>query len=291
MGLLLLWPSILTGWFANNREKLAENRIVSGVSIMKEPSPAAHIDGIFEHLIPFVAVTVELWRVLIERLMDDFQAMSEADRQLLAARPQRFDTRPGRDALQCALRERTADLKEARDRAEGLPKGWFSWSRTARERKAAIDEATVALKAWQGQGMVKFIQAEAAKMERVQRRQERKIRDFDAKHDVTQAVRRLDDLPGVLRMLEGLKELEPDKELHAVLAPVVAQDGTLLRINAPAGLALLRRRVAIAAAVQGAGGRSGGPKDTMEPEPAAVVTASWEQAAAMGLDDLAMLGM
>ena len=139
--------------------------------------------------------------------------------------------------------------------------------------------------------MISFIQAEAAKMERARLRQDRKIRDFDAGPDVIQAVRRLDDMPGVMRMAEGLKELEPDKEFHAVLAPVVGQDGGLLRINAPAGLALLRRRVAIAAAGQGAGGRSGGPKDTMEPEPAAVVTASWEQAAAMGLDDLAMLGM
>ncbi|AHK70087.1 hypothetical protein AD931_02610 [Gluconobacter oxydans] len=265
---------------------------------MKEPSPAAHVGGIFEHLLPFVAVTVELWRVLMEKLMDDLETQGEADRRLLAARPHRFDTRPGRDALQCALRERTADLKEARDRAEGLPKGWFSWTRTARERKAAIDEATAALAEWQGRGTISFIQAEAAKMERARLRQDKKIRDFDARPDVVQAVRRLDDLPGVLRMAEGLAELEPDKELHAVLAPVVAQDGTLLRVNAPAGLALLRRRVAIAAAVSGAVGKSGGPKDTMQPEPdqsdpepADVVAAVWEQAAGMGLDDLASLGM
>lgn len=258
---------------------------------MREPSPAAHVDGIFEHLIPFAAVTIELWRVLMERLMDDFQAMSEADRRLLAARPQRFDTRPGRDALQLTLRERTADLKETRSLAEGLPKGWFSWSRTSKRRAAAIDEATVALKEWQGLGAVKFIQAEAAKMERTMRRQERKIRDFDARPDVIQASRRLADMPGVMRMTEGLKELEPDKELHAVLAPVVGQDGGLLRVNAEAGLALLRRRVAIAAAVSGAGGKTGGPKSVMQPEPAAVVAEAWEQAAAMGLDDLASLGM
>ena len=254
---------------------------------MKEPSPAAHVGGIFEHLLPFVAVTVELWRVLMEKLMDDLETQGEADRRLIAARPHQFDTRPGRDALQCALRERTADLKEARDRAEGLPKGWFSWTRTSKRRAAAIEGTAAALKEWQGHGMIGFIQAEAAKMERTLRRQERKIRDFDARPDVVHAVRRLDDLPGVLRMAEGLAELEPDKELHAVLAPVVGQDGGLLRIDAVAGLALLRRRVAIAAAVQGAGGRSGGPKDTMEPEPdqsdpepADVVAAVWEQAAA-----------
>lgn len=258
---------------------------------MREPSPAAHIDGIFEHLIPFVAVTIELWRVLMERLMDDFEQMGAEDRRLLAARPHRFDTRPGRDALQLTLRERTADLKDARDRAEGLPKGWFSWTRTSKRRAAAMEEAAAALKEWQGAGTIDFIQAEAAKMERTLRRQDRKIRDFDARPDVVQAVRRLADMPGVMRMASGLAELKPDRELHAALAPVVGQDGELLRVNADAGLALLRRRVAIAAAVQGAGGRSGGPKDTMEPEPAAVVTASWEQAAAMGLDDLAMLGM
>ena len=258
---------------------------------MREPSPAAHVDGIFEHLIPFVAVTIELWRVLMERLMDDFQAMGEADRQLLAARPHRFDTRPGRDALQLTLHERTADLKEARDQAERLPRGWFAWTKASKRRAAAIEEATTALKEWQGLGTVRFIQAEAAKMERVQRRQERKIRDFDARPDVVQAVRRLADMPGGMRMLEGLAELEPDKELHAVLMPVVSQEGTLLRINAPAGLALLRRRVAIAAAVQGAGGKSGGPKGTMDPEPADVVAAVWEQAAGMGLDDLTMLGV
>ncbi|MBS1044099.1 hypothetical protein [Gluconobacter cerinus] len=258
---------------------------------MREPPPGQHIDGIFEHLIPFVAVTIELWRVLMQKLMDDFEQMGVEDRRLLAARPHRFDTRPGRDALQCALRERTSDLKDARDRAEGLPKGWFAWTAASKRRAVAIEEASAALKEWQGAGTISFIQAEAAKMERARLRQDRKIRDFDARPDVIQAVRRLDDMPSVMRMAEGLKELEPDKEFHAVLAPVVGQDGGLLRINAPAGLALLRRRVAIAAAVQGAGGRSGGPKDTMEPEPAAVVTASWEQAAAMGLDDLAMLGM
>lgn len=260
---------------------------------MKEPSPAAHIDGIFEHLIPFVAVTVELWRVLMERLIQDFEQMGAEDRQLLAGRPHRFDTRPGRDALQLALHERTADLKETRSLAEAMPKGWFAWSRSSKRRAAAIEEATAALAEWQGAGTISFIQAEAAKMERARHRQDRKIRDFDARPEVIQAVRRLDDLPGVLRMVEGLAELEPDKELHAVLAPVVGQDGGLLRINAVAGLALLRRRVAIAAAVSGAGGKTGGPKDTMQPdpEPAAVVAASWEQAAATGLDDLAMMGM
>ncbi|KXV64762.1 hypothetical protein [Gluconobacter oxydans] len=264
---------------------------------MKEPSPAAHVGGIFEHLLPFAAVTMELWRVLMERLMDDFQAMSEADRRLLAARPHRFDTRPGRDALQCALRERTANLQDARERAEAMPKGWFAWTKASKRRAAAIDEATAALKEWQGRGVIGFIQAEAAKMERTLRRQDRRIRDFDARPDVIQAVRRLDDLPGVLRMTEGLAELKPDKELHAALAPVVSQEGTLLRVNAVAGLALLRRRVAIAAAVSGAVGKSGGPKDTMQPEPdpdpkaADVVAASWEQAAGMGLDDLAMMGM
>ncbi|GAC88463.1 hypothetical protein Gbth_003_058 [Gluconobacter thailandicus F149-1 = NBRC 100600] len=258
---------------------------------MKEPSPSQHVSGIFEHLLPFAAITMELWRVLMERLVDDFQAMSEADRQFLAARPHRFDTRPGRDALQCALRERTADLKEARDRAEGLPKGWFSWTRTARERKAAIEEAAAALKTWQGAGTISFIQTEAAKIERGRHRQDKKIRDFDARPDVVQAVRRLDDLPGVLRMAEGLAELKPDKELHAALAPVVGQDGGLLRIDAVAGLALLRRRVAIAAAVSGAGGKTGGPKSVMEPEPADVVAVAWEQATSAGLDDLASLGM
>lgn len=262
---------------------------------MKEPSPSQHVSGIFEHLLPFAAVTLELWRVLMERLMDDFQAMGEADRQLLAARPHRFDTRPGRDALQCALRERTADLKEARDQAERLPKGWFAWTNASKKRAAAIDKAASALKEWQGRGMIGFIQAEAAKMERTLRRQDRKIRDFDARPDVVQAVRRLADIPGVLRMLEGLAELKPDKELHAALAPTVGQDGGLLRINADAGLALLRRRVAIAAAVQGAGGKTGGPKEKVEPdlspEPADVVAASWEQATSAGLDDLAMLGM
>ncbi|KXV79174.1 hypothetical protein AD953_03190 [Acetobacter malorum] len=263
---------------------------------MKEPSPAAHVGGIFEHLIPFVAVTIGLWRVLMDRLMDDFQTMGEADRRLIAARPHRFDTRPGRDALQLTLRERTADLKAARDRAEAMPKGWFAWTRTARERKAAIDEAATALKEWQGHGMIGFIQAAAAKMERGRHRQDRKIRDFDARPDVIQAVRRLADMPGVLRMAEGLAELEPDKELHAVLAPVVGQDGGLLRINAVAGLALLRRRVAIAAAVQGAGGKTGGPKAVMEPDQpdpkaADVVAEVWEQATSAGLDDLAMFGM
>lgn len=256
---------------------------------MKESSPSQHIDGIFEHLIPFVAVTIELWRVLMEKLMDDFEQMGAEDRRLLAARPQRFDTRPGRDALQCALRERTADLKDARDQAEGLPKGWFAWSRSSKRRAAAIEEAAAALKEWQGRGMVKFIQAEAAKMERVQRRQDKKIRDFDARPDVAQAVRRLADMPGVMRMVSGLVELKPDKELHAVLMPLVGQDGGLLRIDAVAGLALLRRRVAIAAAVQGAEDRSGGLE--MEPEPADVVAAVWEQAVGMGLDDLTMLGM
>lgn len=74
---------------------------------MKEPSPGAHVSGIFEHLLPFAAVTVELWRVLMERLIQDFETQGEADRRLLAARPHRFDTRPGRDALQLTLRERT----------------------------------------------------------------------------------------------------------------------------------------------------------------------------------------
>ncbi|KXV46170.1 hypothetical protein AD945_14355 [Gluconobacter albidus] len=260
---------------------------------MKEPSPSQHVSGIFEHLLPFAAVTLELWRVLVERLIQDFEQMGEADRRLMSARPHRFDTRPGRDVLQLELRERTADLKDARDRAEGLPKGWFAWTRTFKKRAAAIEEAAAALKTWQGQGMVKFIQAEAAKMERARLRQERKIRDFDARPDVIQASRRLTDMPGVMRMLEGLAELKPDKELHAALAPVVGQDGELLRVNAPAGLALLRRRVAIAAAVSGAGGRSGGPKDTMEPdpEPADVVAEVWEQATSAGLDDLAMMGM
>lgn len=265
---------------------------------MKEPSPSQHVSGIFEHLIPFVAVTVELWRVLMEKLMDDFEQMGAEDRRLLSSRPHRFDTRPGRDALQCALRERTSDLKDARDQAEAMPKGWFAWSRSSKRRATAIEEATAALKAWQGRGTISFIQAEAAKVERARLRQDRKIRDFDARPDVVQAVRRLDDLPGVMRMAEGLKELEPDKELHAVLMPMVGQDGNLLRVNADAGLALLRRRVAIAAAVQGAGGKTGGPKDTMEPEPdqsdpepADVVAAVWEQAAGMGLDDLTMLGM
>lgn len=263
---------------------------------MREPSPAAHIDGIFEHLLPFAAVTMELWRVLMEKLMDDLETQGEADRRLLAARPYRFDTRPGRDALQCALRERTADLQDARDHAEGLPKGWFSWTRTSKRRAAAIEEAAAALKEWQGAGTIDFIQREAAKMERTMRRQDRKIRDFDARPDVIQAVRRLADMPGVMRMASGLAELEPDKELHAVLAPVVGQDGELLRINAPAGLALLRRRVAIAAAVQGAEDRSGGPKEKVEPDQpdpkaADVVAASWEQATSAGLDDLAMLGM
>lgn len=260
---------------------------------MKEPSPSQHIDGIFEHLIPFVAVTIELWRVLMERLMDDFEQMGAEDRRLLAARPHRFDTRPGRDALQLTLRERTADLKDARDRAEGLPKGWFSWTRTSKRRAAAMEEAAAALKEWQGAGTIDFIQAEAAKMERTLRRQDRKIRDFDARPDVVQAVRRLADMPGVMRMASGLAELKPDRELHAALAPVVGQDGELLRVNADAGLALLRRRVAIAAAVQGAGGKTGGPKSVMEPdpEPADVVAAVWEQATSAGLDDLAMLGM
>ncbi|WKE48611.1 hypothetical protein [Gluconobacter oxydans] len=258
---------------------------------MREPSPAAHIDGIFEHLLPFVAVTMELWRVLMERLIQDFEQMGAEDRQLLSARPHRFDTRPGRDALQLTLRERTADLREARDRAERLPKGWFAWTKASKRRAAAIEEAAARLAEWQGRGMVEFIQAEAAKMERTMRRQDKKIRDFDARPDVIQAVRRLDDLPGVMRMAEGLAELKPDRELHAVLSPIVGQDGELLRVNAPAGLALLRRRVAIAAAVQGAEGRSGGPKDTMDPEPADVVAEVWEQAAGMGLDDLASLGM
>ncbi|KAA8383927.1 hypothetical protein FOH24_17065 [Acetobacter tropicalis] len=263
---------------------------------MREPSPAAHIDGIFEHLIPFAAVTMELWRVLMERLMGDFQAMGEADRRLMAARPHRFDTRPGRDALQCALRERTADLREARDRAERLPKGWFAWTAASKRRAVAIEEASAALKTWQGRGTIDFIQAEAAKMERTLRRQDKKIRDFDARPDVIQASRRLDDLPGVLRMAEGLAELKPDKELHAALAPVVGQDGGLLRIDGLAGLALLRRRVAIAAAVQGAGGKTGGPKAVMEPnqpdpKAADVVAEVWEHAAGMGLDDLAMMGM
>ncbi|KGB21505.1 hypothetical protein AtDm6_2739 [Acetobacter tropicalis] len=100
----------------------------------------------------------------------------------------------------------------------------------------------------------------------------------------------------MLRMAEGLAELKPDKELHAALAPVVGQDGGLLRIDGLAGLALLRRRVAIAAAVQGAGGKTGGPKAVMEPnqpdpKAADVVAEVWEHAAGMGLDDLAMMGM
>ncbi|MDI6652470.1 hypothetical protein QMA67_05880 [Gluconobacter japonicus] len=238
MDLLLLGLSILLPWLAYEREKLAENRIVSGsMSVMKEPTPASHVGRIFEHLLPFVAVTVELWRVLMEKLMDDFQVMGVEDRRLLAARPHRFDARPGRDALQLTLKERAAHLKDARERAEAMPKGWFAWSRTSRERKAAIEEAAAALKAWQGLGVVRFVQAEAAKLERAMWRQDKKIRDFDARPDVVQASRRLADMPGVMRMAEGLAELKPDKELHAVLAPVVGQDGGLLRINVVAGLA------------------------------------------------------
>jgi len=52
---------------------------------MKEPSPGQHIDGIFEHLLPFAAVTIELWRVLMERLLQDFETQGEADRRLLGS--------------------------------------------------------------------------------------------------------------------------------------------------------------------------------------------------------------
>jgi hypothetical protein len=250
--------------------KSSENHIFWEFSaVIKEPSPGQHVAGIIEHMLPFAAVTAELWRVIVDKLIEQFSEMREADLRVMSGRPERLDTRPDRDAAYERLRDRTATLLDAVDRAESLPTGWFGWTSTSKRRAAAIVKAEAELDGWEMGGSLKFMQSEAARLEKAVRRQDGKIAGFDRRPEVVSAARRLDDYPGALRLLEGVREIQPDKELHEVMRPVVRQDGTVLRVNGPAALALLRRRTAIAAATRAAeaGKSGGGPVNVPVPEP------------------------
>jgi len=229
---------------------------------MREPTPDQIVGGIAEHmaeyLLPLAAIGAEVWRALMEKFIADVERMRAADLDLMADRPERLDTRADRAALYERVRARTADLRDDFNRAVDLPRGWFSWSPAAKRRRLAIDKAGATEREWSTSGSVRFLQGEAAKLERAVRRQDKRIRDFDSRPEVQAASRRLDDYPGAIRMCEGLAELKPDKELHAALSPMVGRDGGILRINAAAGLELLRRRTAIAAATRGAAAGKGG---------------------------------
>jgi len=229
---------------------------------MKEPTPGEHISGIAEHfaeyLLPLAAIGAEVWRLLMERFIADLEKMRSADLDLMSARPERLDTRADRAALYERVRARTEDLRDDFNRATEMPKGWFSFSPAAKRKRAAIDKAGAAANEWSSTGSMKFLQSEAAKLDRAVRRQDKRIRDFDSQPEVQAASRRLDDYPGAIRMCEGLAELKPDKEVHAALAPMVGRDGEIVRINTATGLELLRRRTAIAAATRGAAAGKGG---------------------------------
>ncbi|WP_342627830.1 hypothetical protein AAC691_17375 [Nguyenibacter vanlangensis] len=237
-------------------------------AVIKEPTPGAHVAGIIEHMLPFAAVGIELWRMLIDRLIQDFGAMREADLLIMSARPERLDTRPDRDALYQKVRDRTATLTEAVNKAEAMPRGWFGWTTTNKRRLSAVKKAAAELSAWDKEGAMKLLTSEAARLENRVRRQDKKIAEFDKKPEVQAAARRLDDYPGAIRMLEGVREIKPDKELHEAMRPEIRQDGSILRVDAPAALALLRKRVAIAAAlrVAGSGKSGGGPKEVPTPD-------------------------
>jgi len=234
---------------------------------MREPSPSAIVGGIAEHMLPFAAVAAELWRVLMERFMSELERMRAADLDLMDTRPDRLDTKPDRDTLYAQVRERTRTLSDDFNRAVDLPRGWFAWSPAARRRLAAIDRAAAAEKAWSTEGSIKYLKREAGRLDSAVRRQDKRIRDFDMRPEVQMAARRLDDYPSATRMVEGLAELEPDKELHGVLAPVVGRDGQVIRLNAAAGLELLRRRSAIAAASRGAAAGKGTRRQVVEMVP------------------------
>ncbi|WP_342627173.1 hypothetical protein AAC691_12820 [Nguyenibacter vanlangensis] len=246
--------------------------------MMREPTPGQHVAGIIEHMLPFAAVGVELWRLLIEKFIASMAEMRAADLETMAARPERLNTRPDRDALYERVRDRTATLIEDLRRAEDMPRGWFSFTPTAKRRLSAIDKAQAAEREWSEKGAVRFLQSEAAKLDRAVRRQDKKIRDFDSRPEVQGAARRLDDYPGAVRMAEGLRELKPDEELFKSLSPAIGQDGGIVRVNARAGLELLRRRVAIAAATRGAAaGKGGSLKEKVEIVPELEVAPEPEQ--------------
>ncbi|WP_029605491.1 hypothetical protein [Kozakia baliensis] len=184
------------------------------------------------------------WRRLMRKLMTDLRALEDADRRLLAKRPERleidFAAIDEKDAT------RTAELKEALRTAKAMPDGWFSWTTASKRKTEAITDARRILRAWQFAGRDKFTRAEFASIENKNRRRSRKIADFDARPDVREAKARLAAMPGVLAEAEGAG---PDEYLYKALSPVVSDSGRIVRIHPEPAFDLLRVRAAKAAAM------------------------------------------
>lgn len=183
------------------------------------------------------------WRRLVRRLRDELREMDQADKALLARRPERveFDF----EAMNATQDARTAELKANVKAAKALPDGWFSWTSTSKRKAAAVQSAGHALRVWRHSGRDRFTQSEFAKYENRNRRIARKTADFDARPDVRAAAARTGAMPGVMAEAEGAG---PDEALFAALAPVVTDGGRIVKIHIGPAFDLLRARAALLAA-------------------------------------------
>ncbi|WP_342629993.1 hypothetical protein AAC691_10360 [Nguyenibacter vanlangensis] len=185
------------------------------------------------------------WRRLMRRLAADLREIESADKSLLAKRPVR--TEVDFDAMEMKEAARTAELKEAVRRAKALPDGWFRWTKTSKAKVKAIAAARHDLRVWRATGRDKLMRSEFASVETMNRRRARKTAKFDERPDVRAAAARLAAMPGVLREVEG--SAAADEALFAALAPVVRDDGRIVKISVGPAFDLLRGRAALLAAM------------------------------------------
>ncbi|WP_342627798.1 hypothetical protein AAC691_17140 [Nguyenibacter vanlangensis] len=196
------------------------------------------------------------WRRLMRRLSADLRDIESADRRLVAQRPvmTTFDY----DAMSEKADARAAELKEAVRRAKSMPDGWFRWTKTSKAKVKAIAAARHDLRVWRATGRDRFMLSEFASVETSNRRRARKTAKFDERPDVRAAAARLAAMPGVLREVDGAAKA--DEALFAALAPVVRDDGRIIKIHIGPAFDLLRQRAVLLAAMM----------EAAEPEPEAV---------------------
>ncbi|WP_323992879.1 hypothetical protein [Nguyenibacter sp. L1] len=185
------------------------------------------------------------WRRLMRKLSADLRDIESADKALLAKRPVR--TEVDFDAISAKEEARTTELKEAVRKAKALPDGWFRWTKTSKNKELAIKAARHALRVWRATGRDRFMRSEFASVETMNRRRARKTAKFDARADVRAASARLAAMPGVLAEVDGAAKA--DEALFAALAPVVRDDGRIIKIHIGPAFDLLRQRAVLLAAM------------------------------------------
>jgi hypothetical protein len=231
---------------------------------MREPSPDKIINDLIMHAAPFTPALIEVWRLLMDGLISAFERMQRDDIQLVTRAPKPIDCPREWSAFKNEAGKTDMNLNRALETAQAMPKSF--WPPRRARRTDAIEKAGNELKAWKGDGERRFLDSCEHRLNNKVRRRNREITAFEEKPDIIAAHRRLDDYSGAVRMCEGLAELEPDKELYsAIMSKSV---GPPYRLNAIGGLELLRKRVAIAAALRG--GRAvgaGAGKPVVEPVP------------------------